>query len=86
MHTLRRTPYSSRAPSCDNAYGRATQDRVQSGCAEDGLLGEDEMSQLSGRTLDLRNSAALLKLARMSVDATASKTVSLRCTQFLTCH
>lgn len=30
------------------------------------------MSQLSGKTLDLRNSAALLKLARMSVDATAS--------------
>ncbi len=41
------------------------------GIAEDGLLEEDEMSQLSGRTLDLRNSAALLKLARMSVDATA---------------
>ena len=41
------------------------------GVAEDGLLEEDEMSQLSGRTLDLRNSAALLKLARMSVDATA---------------
>ena len=41
------------------------------GCAEDGLLEEEEMSQLSGRTLDLRNSAALLKLARMSVDATA---------------
>ena len=41
--------------------------------AEDGLLGEDEMSQLSGRALDLRNSAALLKLARMSVDATALK-------------
>ena len=39
--------------------------------AEDGLLGDDEMSQLSGKTLDLRNSAALLKMARMSVDATA---------------
>ena len=38
---------------------------------EDGLLGDDEMSQLSGKTLDLRNSAALLKLARLSVDATA---------------
>ena len=39
--------------------------------AEDGLLGDDEMSQLSGKTLDLRNSATLLKMARMSVDATA---------------
>ena len=32
------------------------------------------MSQLAGTALDLRNSAALLKLARMSVDATPQPT------------
>ena len=42
--------------------------------AEDGLLGEDEMSQLAGKALDLRNSAALLKLARMSVDTMTQPT------------